>query len=348
MTVLRIRRWANREINHLAYNWQIERSIGRATVFQVELTNRCPMTCAMCPRTESMTRTLGNMSREVYDQVLDQAAPTTGEVFLHHFGDSLLHPDLGSFIRMAKDRQVGAYLSANPILLTKSRIEAIVASGLDEIVLSLDGVTSETSALVRGPAAANVELAEARIHDLLRHRAEGERRTPRIVLQIVRQRPNLHEVDAWLEKWGAVTGIDHVKVKSFIAWSGDDEQIEALRPADRATSDEVVCDKPWTSVTILWDGTVVPCCFDHDGALALGNVTEQSLDEIWRSERLRALRRAHKQQQLADVPLCANCKDKEGYPVRKIVYPINRLRQQHEPLGDEWSPGAANRGQAGA
>ena len=340
---LRIRRWANRELNQFAYNWQIERSIGRASVFQVELTNRCPMTCAMCPRTHSMTRSLGDMSEVVYARVLDEAAATTKEVFLHHFGDSLLHPELGPFIRMARERRIATFLSANPILLTKPRIEAIVDSGLEEIVLSLDGVTPETSAVVRGPAAANVERAEARVHALLAHRAAVGSSTPRIVLQIVRQRQNMHEVDAWLEKWSGVDGIA-TKVKSFIGWSGSEQEIEALRPADRATSADVVCDKPWTSVTVLWDGTVVPCCFDHDGTLALGNLATQSLDEIWRDEKLRSLRRAHKSGELAGVDLCAGCKDKEGYPVRKLHYPLNRLRQQREPLGDEWSQGAELRG----
>src|SRR5579859_5427243 len=139
------RRCLNEELQQFSYNMQTIRPVGRPVVFQVELTNNCPMTCTMCPRTHSMERPLGNMSRELYLKIVNEASASTSRFFMHHFGDSLVHPDLGYFIGEATRRGINGYLSANPALLTKQRIHAIVDNQLHEINLSLDGVTDETS-----------------------------------------------------------------------------------------------------------------------------------------------------------------------------------------------------------
>lgn len=330
-----MRRRYNKELQQLAYNLQLLRGTGRPVVFQLELTNKCPMTCQMCPRTHSMDRSLGHMSRELYTKILDEAALTTSDLFLHHFGDSLLHPELGDFIDEATRRGIRSYLSANPVLLTRERIRAIVDRGLHELVLSLDGVTAETSAAVRGRAASNVRLAEERILELLEHRAQARSEHPRVILQIVRQKQNAHEVDEWLRRWSDVPGIDRLKVKSYVTWSGNEEAINSLRIEPSTSDQSVVCDKPWTSVTVLWDGRVVPCCFDHNGLLTLGDANHDSLLDIWRGEALAKLRQQHRDGDLDGVPLCRNCVDKEGYPVKKWFYPLNRLRQSITPLGDE-------------
>lgn len=331
-----VARALNHERNQWSYNRQRIAGAGHPAVFQIELTNHCPMRCEMCPRTHRMQRPLGYMSWEVYERIIDQACDTTSKVFLHHFGDSLMHPEIGNYIAYARAHGIRTYLSANPILLTPDRISALVESELDELVLSLDGVTSETSSSVRGLAAANIDLAEERVQQLLQHRAQARATKPYVIMQIVRQKQNVHEVDAWLHKWRAMEGVDRVKVKTFISWDGRDDAIERLRPEPRPERVSVVCDKPWTSVTVLWDGTVVPCCFDFDGILALGNLATEALDDIWRGERARDLRRAHRDGDLQCVTLCAKCKDKEGYPVRKWYYPVNRLAQGLNPLGHEW------------
>lgn len=338
--LLTTRRCLNEELQQFAYNLQLLKPVGKPMVYQVELTNNCPMTCTMCPRTHSMDRSIGDMSLGLFRKIVDEAATSTSRCYLHHFGDSLLHPHLGEVIGEASKRAIRGYLSANPVLLTTPRIRAIVDNGLHELVLSIDGVTEGTSEAVRGRAARNVRLAEKRVKELLAYRAEVGSPYPRVVLQMVRQSQNAHEVGEWLKKWRDVPGLDRVKVKSYVTWSGGEENINNLRiapPPER----KVVCEKPWTSVTILWDGTVVPCNFDHNGLYPLGNVSEQTLREIWDGEPIAALRRHHRYGMLGDISLCRNCVDMEGYPVRKWFYPINRIRDSVTPASYEFSPGLA-------
>jgi radical SAM protein with 4Fe4S-binding SPASM domain len=133
-----------------------------------------------------------------------------------------------------------------------------------------------------------------------------------------------------------VPGVDRVKVKSYVTWDGTQEEINSLRLDPSEIDSNLVCDKPWTSIVVLWDGRVVPCCFDYDGINSLGSLQEQSLTEIWHGERLAALREAHKKGNLSNIKLCANCTDKEGYPVKRLTYPLNRFTQSQSGIGDEW------------
>ena len=303
-------------------------------VFQIELTNRCPMTCQMCPRTDSMTRPLGLMSEEVYLSVIEQIAATTGDVNLHHFGESLLHPNLGRYIALASARSIRTYLSVNPSLLNEARIRSLIDNGLHELVLSMDGVTTETITAVRGPAARDIERAEQMIIRLLEYKASAGHKVPSVVLQFVAQRQNVHEASRWLEHWSQVPGIDNVRIKSFVTWNGDHPTIDELMLQKKEAPSEVICDKPWTSVTILWDGRVVPCCFDYDGIYPLGDLNTHSLREIWNSPESQALRESHRSNQLDSIRLCRHCVDKEGDRVDSWKpYPLNRLRNQRSTHG---------------
>ncbi len=325
-TALRaLRRVWNRELNWLSYNMQGLKAWGQPRVYQIELTNHCPMVCNTCPRTEDMTRPLGHMEARLFRKIIDETRWYTGKVILHHMGESLVHPEIGDLIRYATDRGLKTHLSVNPVLLNEGKIRALVDNGLSWLVLSLDGVTSETSRRIRGPAAANVDLAEKNVMNLIRHKRNRRSKTPLLEMQIVKSKQNLHEIDAYVRKW-TVDGIDRVTVKSYVTWGGQDERINALKaePTDVAVIRRVTCVRPWESLMVLWDGRVVPCCFDYDGAFVIGDLNHETIREIWNNARMRFLRTCHRDKALSYVRLCEKCTDKEGFPPRKWYYPLNR------------------------
>jgi len=219
----------------------------------------------MCARTTGMTRELGYMDEFLFKRIIQKASGFSSRIFFHHFGDSLLRPKLGKFIRHANQYNIKTYLSTNPILLNQRRSRELVDSGLYELVLSLDGIKSKTSAAIRGQSARNVDLAEKNILSFIKYRGTINSQIPFLIMQIVRQKENLHEIEPWINKWSKVRGIDRVKVKTYVTWDGQDQYINSLKPNELPPNlSKIVCDKPWTSVTILWDGRVVPCCFDYD------------------------------------------------------------------------------------
>lgn len=334
-----IKRIINNEKNQYAYNIQHVDPLGDPVVYQIELTNHCPMTCVMCVRTTKMKRELGYMEESLFEKIIQEASEFSSRIFIHHFGDSLLHPNLGKFINYANKNNIKTFLSTNPVLLTERRSKELVDNGLFELVLSLDGVSRNTNAKIRGKAAENVELAEKNILFITEYKSKVNAKYPSLIMQIVRQKQNLHEIVPWIKKWQKVRGIDRVKIKSYITWDGQDEVINSLKPdeSNYAKIQKITCDKPWTSVTILWDGRVVPCCFDYDGIYELGDLKKQSLKEIWGGNVLKNFRKCHSEGRKKDIKLCEKCTDMEGYIVRKWYYPLNRIFTSRNRLGAEWS-----------
>lgn len=321
----------------MAYNYQWCKSIAGPEIYQVELTNHCPMSCGMCPRTTRMTRELGFMDESLYKRIILEASEFSSRIFLHHFGESILHPKLGDFILFANQQGIKPYLSTNPVFLTPKRSQVLVDNGLYELMFSLDGLTGETNAAIRGEAAKNVELAEENILYFLEYRRKLGSKTPYVIMQIVGHKQNAHEIEAYMKKWNSVVGIDRVKVTSYVTWDGRDEYINSLKlQCDCYYTENVVCDKPWTSMAILWDGLVVPCCYDFDAIYTLGDLRHQSLKEIWAGEKLTYLRQCHRDGNLQNIRLCEKCTDMEGFHVRKWYYPLNRWFSKRNRLGDEW------------
>lgn len=94
------------------------------TIFNIELTNRCPFKCIMCARTHNMTRAQGLMDFDLFRKVIDEYVQDSpeqamgSECWMHHFGESLVHPEFDHFIAYASARGVFTALSLNPLCLT--------------------------------------------------------------------------------------------------------------------------------------------------------------------------------------------------------------------------------------
>lgn len=277
-------------------------------VDQVELTNTCPMRCVMCPTgTGAMTRPRGFMDRVLFARVVDeivrcgqQLKPLT----LHNLGESLLHPELPDLVRIASERGLETEVSGNPGHLPIELYRALQGAGLTRLVLSLDGLDKETLEAVRGKGARG-DRAFANVDALLAHRREHPRARPEVVLQMIAQPLNAHQHEAFVARYAGL-GLPGVEayVKQLDANTDvDGERLYHLNERPRAQ----LCRAPWKSVVVLWDGAVIACCHDENGALTLGNLREQRLDDIWRSPAAEALRQRLREGALDGDEPCATC-----------------------------------------
>lgn len=284
-------------------------------VFNIELTNRCPFKCVMCPRTNSMTRAQGLMEFDLFQKIIDEfiaANPhfaRTSEIWLHGFGESLVHPEFARFMRYATDRGVFAGLSINPLMLTPETAAELLEANPAHLYISLDGHDNESFEKIRGVKNA-YDRSKERLLAFLERKVAGGYRT-RVTLSMIDFSLNQASIEKMAAYWESVPGIDHVLIKPFTTWDGTAAEVNAFvgrQPDSSAASSHlpVICQMPWVKMTVKWDGDVVPCCYDYDKKYVLGNVSQQSLAEIWNGERMQALRREMINDQVTN-PLCKNC-----------------------------------------
>lgn len=285
-------------------------------VFNLEITNRCPMKCVMCPRTNDMTRDEGHMSFDLFRKVIDELVECNPEwsaqvpVRLHGFGEVAVHPQFDRFIRYGEECGVNICLSVNPIVLTPEISDRLLQADPSLVYMSLDGHDDETFVKIRGLPHAYGQSKANLLRFLQWKRQRGI--TTKIVFSMIDFYLNGESINVARDFWSTVDGIDEIRIKPFCNWDGNADHVNELISIDDRSqvlnkrTGPVVCQWPWTSVTVLWDGSVVPCCFDFDKRYVLGNAEVESLTEIWQGPRMRDLRREFISGEVTNS-LCQNC-----------------------------------------
>jgi len=282
----------------------------------IELTNNCPMKCVMCVRTNNMTRELGFVDFITFKSLIDQYVSLSPEdarsqdTWLHHFGESLMHPEFGQLISYAVAKGVRACMSINPIMLTPSIADDLLGSGISKLIISLDGHDNDSFQKIRGVK--NLyEKSKANLLEFLRKKVELGVQT-HIVLSMINFGLNTNSIEQQRAYWESLPGIDEFMAKPISLWSGDAADVNELldervdNQALRLRYSTPACNVPWESMCMTWEGDIVPCCFDYDKKYSLGNIKEKTLAEIWNGERMRALRREFITNNVSNA-LCRNC-----------------------------------------
>jgi radical SAM protein with 4Fe4S-binding SPASM domain len=285
-------------------------------IFNIELTNRCPMKCVMCPRTNYMTREQGFMEFTLFKKIIDELADVNPSfqndkvVWLHHFGESLLHPQFDTFIQYAAEKGVRTGLSVNPMMLSEKISFALLNSGLHILYLSLDGHNDESFSKIRG-VNNMYETSRSNMINFLNMKKENPCGM-KIILSMIDFSLNEESIAAVKEEWESHDQIDGFLMKNYTTWDGAVREIEDLAPdslRDRSENiSEVTCRFPWQNMTVTWDGDVVPCCFDYNKKLVLGNAVSHSLSEIWNGSTMQKLRKEFIENSVVN-PLCRNCRE---------------------------------------
>jgi radical SAM protein with 4Fe4S-binding SPASM domain len=294
-------------------------------IYNIELTNKCPMKCVMCPRTKNMTRPQGFIDYELYKRAIDELVAQNSEyinnrlVWLHHFGESLLHPRFGDFIRYASSKGVRAALSINPLMLRYDFIDELLKAEPYLLCMSLDGHDDESFHKIRGVKKA-YGTSHDRLIDFLGRKVKSRSRI-KVMVSMIDFDMNEESIKAQESYWKRIAGVDQFLCKDFSTWDGNAGDINVLAGSSRSTGDvdksAVACTLPWEVVTIAWNGDVLPCCYDYDAKVVLGNVGGQPLADIWNGDKLQAIRSEFIENKVTN-PLCRHCE--------KLYLPLERRR----------------------
>ncbi|MFM7725596.1 MAG: radical SAM/SPASM domain-containing protein, partial [Flavobacteriales bacterium] len=272
--------------------WQ-SRLTGRLThpsfplAIAVEPTTSCNLRCPECPSgLRSFTRPTGMLDPALLESLLKEGHRTTPYLTLYFQGEPFLHPGFSELVRIAKKYRMYVAASTNAHYLDEEKANEIVRSGLDRLVISIDGTTQATYEQYR--VGGSLEKVLQGTANLVRARKVLASRTPYSIFQFLVVRPNEHQLDEAKELAKSI-GIDHTvfKTAQLMEPSADHPLLptqEKYARYRRMSVGTVViknrlddhCWRMWQSCVVTWDGKVVPCCFDKDASHVMGDLQKNS------------------------------------------------------------------------
>lgn len=241
----------------------------------VEITNVCNMSCSFCHGHKRAPRF---MEREEFSLILGKIKGLTKYVYYHLMGEPLLHPSLPEFIRMAGEEGYKSIVTTNGTLLSE-RGEELLRAGLHKVNVSLHSFEEENDEAHEKYVRSLAEFARTAsergvivVFRLWNKGLDGGRNERAITL--LRQ-----SLDGeWVENPRGI----RIKNNLYLEWG---ERFEWPDLSAEIKGDEFFCYGLKDQFGILSDGTIVPCCLDSDGVIALGNAFTDDISDVLSSER---------------------------------------------------------------
>ena len=250
------------------------------------------------------------------DRILDDLGNYLVYVTFYFQGEPLLHKQFGHFISQLHQRKIITGTSTNAHFLSPEKGEEILQSGLNRLIVSVDGTDAESYLSYR--KGGDFDLVIKNIRNFMQQRKARRQSTPMVELQFIVFKHNEHQIGE-IKKLGKTLGVDKVVLKTAQLY--EFEEGNALMPGlvkysrYQKTAEGKYqikgglpnhCARSWNGSVITWDGQVVPCCFDKDADHRFGSLHRNSYDEIMRNPDYIAFR-----QQILDdrsqIEICRNC-----------------------------------------
>lgn len=313
-------------------------SWGYPFLMMLEPTNVCNLRCPLCiTGSKLMTRENGMMSLDHFQKLIDEMSPYLMHLTLWSQGEPFVNRDFLPMVNYAHRRGIKTVTSTNGHFLTENA-EAIVNSGLDTLIIAVDGASQETYEKYR------VNGKFEKVYNGMRAVAEAKKRlnekTPAIELQFIVMKHNEHEIET-IRRMAVDCGVQTVSFKTAQVYTKEqaDEFLPLNEKYRRYELDEKggmkmklgesnFCRWVMLCPVLNWDGTVSPCCFDKNADYPLGNVfTDGGLKTIWRNEAYEKFR-ARIFNKRKEIPICSNCSEGlevEVYEKETVPAPLNRV-----------------------
>ncbi len=282
-----------------------------------EPTTSCNLRCPECPSgLRSFTRPTGMLDEDLFKKVMDELADKLWYLIFYFQGEPFLNPGFLNLVRYASQKGIYCATSTNAHYLTDEVARKTVLSGLDRLIISIDGTTQEVYEQYR--VGGKLEKVLEGTRNIIKWKRELKSRTPHVIFQFLVVKPNEHQMEE-VRRLAGELGIDAVGFKTAQVY--DFENGNALIPSIDKYSryarekdgrwkikNKLLnhCWKLWHSCVITWDGSVVPCCFDKDAQHAMGSLKNQTFGKLWKNEAYHTFR-ASVLRSRSEIEICNNC-----------------------------------------
>jgi radical SAM protein with 4Fe4S-binding SPASM domain len=292
---------------------------GNPFSLSIEPTTACNLGCPECPSgLKQFTRPTGKLNLDLHEKILSQVSSSVFYINYYFQGEPFLHPQFLDLIRQAKKHKIYTATSTNAHFIDQKKAEEIIDSGLDRLIISIDGLTQETyeNYRVHGNLAKVIEASKL----LIEAKEAKASATPHLIFQFLAVKPNEHEIPA-IFTLGNEMGIDEVRIKTAQVYDYENgnplipenekysrykRQTDGTYKLKYATGNH--CWRMWSGSVLTWDGKVVPCCFDKDAQHVLGSVETSNFQTIWKDKKYRNFRQAILTGR-NQIDICQNCSE---------------------------------------
>ena len=277
-------------------------------LLSIEISSHCNSSCIMCPRSQ-LTRKIQHMDKKLFGKILsDCRGKPLRKVNLFWFGDSFCHPDIIEYLEMARDSLPGVklYISTNAGLLNRRKSDEILEKRLlDVINFDIDGTSKETYEKIRVGVKFNRVMENVK-YFLEKKKGEGFKK-PQTRATIIKMEDTLKEIDDFKKYWAAK--VDCVDINDYNTWLGNisDRNVGESLERSKTGSFSYPCMHPWTEMVISADGRAGLCCLDFDLTAQLGDLNQESIEEIWKGDTITDYRNSLINLEYSNIHCCRNC-----------------------------------------
>ena len=278
----------------------------------IEITNKCNLTCSFCPRTRRPT---ADMDAALFARIVEEVKPLTDKVYFHVMGEPMMHPDFTHFIQICADKALPVAITTNGSMLNTDSAKALLDPIVHRVNFSLDALhpielddsndIDKLGKILAFTSRAFEQRPDLYIYYRLWNLAfSSERLDSEMNRKICRRIEDAFGIT--IPSHGHSSGRKsrqllnrlYLHTDTRFTWPGEGES--------QLQNTSGFCHALSSHFAILVDGTVVPCCLDHNGVIALGNCREQSLNSILEGPRATAMIAGFEGRRLIE-PLCQEC-----------------------------------------
>ena len=294
------------------------RHLGMPISLSIEPTTSCNLRCPQCPSgLRAFTRPTGMLQGDLYKRLIDEQSKTLTYLNLYFQGEPYLNKEFLDMVRYASDRKIYTATSTNAHYLDEENSRRTVLSGLDRIIVSIDGIDQESYSKYR--VGGNLEKVLTGTRNLVSAKRSLKSSTPHIIWQFIVFRHNENQLEE-IKRLAHEYGVDELGIKTAQVYdyeNGHDlipESEEYRRYTAEGDSFAIKnsllsnCWRMWNSCVITWDGKIVPCCFDKDATHQLGDLKTNTFAEIWHGAQYRNFR-ATLLKGRDQIEICRNCSE---------------------------------------
>ncbi len=285
-----------------------------------EPTTSCNLRCPECPSgLREFSRPTGMLKKDFFSQTIDDLHKDLLYLIFYFQGEPYLNKDFLDMVKYASSKKIYTATSTNAHYLTDEAAKKTVESGLDRLIISIDGTTQDVYQQYRVGGNLNKVIEGAR--NIVKWKKELKSKKPFVFFQFLVVKPNEHQVEEII-KLGKEIGVDEVRFKTAQVYDYENDPNQLIPEnqkfsrykiggdGKRVTKNKLLnhCWKLWHANVITWDGLVVPCCFDKDAMHQLGNLKMQSYRDIWRNDNYKQFRKELMTSR-KNIDICSNCSE---------------------------------------